>query len=54
MKLVVLLLILAGLFYGGQYLYEQGYFKSFMTSVDNTVDRTSGFVTDKAVNEANF
>lgn len=48
------LLILGALAYGIYYLYGQGYFDSFTNSVDETVERTSDFITDKAVNEADF
>lgn len=54
MKALVYLVILAGLAYGGKYLYDQGYFDSFMESFSHTTQRTSDFVTDKAVKEANF
>lgn len=54
MKLVTLLIILGGLAYGINYLYEMGYFDSFLQSFDNTVSRTSDFVTDRAVKEADF
>lgn len=54
MKLITWIIILVALVYGGNYLYQQGYFNSFLNSVDNTVQRTSDFVTDKAVNEADF
>ncbi len=54
MKALVYLVILAGLAYGGKYLYDQGYFDSFMESFSNTAERTGDFVTDKAVKEANY
>ena len=54
MKTLVYLVILAGLAYGGKYLYDQGYFDSFMESFSRTTERTENFVTDKAVKEANF
>ena len=54
MKKLLWLLILAGLAYGGYYLYESGYFDSFLQSFDNTVTRTADFATDKAVKEANY
>ncbi len=54
MKGLVYLLILAGLFFGGKWLYDNGYMDSFLQSVDSTVERTSDFVTDKAVKEANY
>lgn len=54
MKAFVILVILAGLAYGGKYLYDNHYFDSFLESVDNTTRRTSDFATDKAVKEANF
>lgn len=54
MKTLVYLVILAGLAYGGKYLYDQGYFDSFMESFSNTAERTGDFVTDKAVKEANY
>lgn len=54
MKLITWLVTLAALAYGCHYLYQQGYFNSFLSSVDNTVQRTSDFATDKAVKEANF
>lgn len=54
MKFVNLLVILAALGYGCFYLYQNHYFDSFLSSVDNTVERTSDFATDKAVKEANY
>lgn len=48
------LIALAGIAYGVYYLYGQGYFNSFVNSVDETVERTSDFITDKAVKEADF
>lgn len=54
MKTLVYLVILAGLAYGGKYLYDQGYFDSFMKSFSNTAERTGDFVTDKAVKETNY
>ncbi len=54
MKFVVWILILVGLAWGGKYLYDNGYMDSFLTSFNNTVERTSDFATDKAVKEANF
>ncbi len=54
MRTLFLLLVLAGLAYGGNYLYEIGYFDSFLESFGHTVSRTSDFVTDKAVKEAEF
>ena len=54
MRLFLWLIVLIGLAYGGNYLYKHGYFDSFLTSVDNTVTRTSDFATDKAVKEADF
>lgn len=54
MKGLVILAVLAGLAYGGMWLYENHYFDSFLGAVDNTVQRTSDFATDKAVNEANY
>lgn len=54
MKALILIAILAGLAYGGKYLYDNGYLDSFMQSFDNTVHRTSDFAADKAVIEANY
>ena len=51
MRLLFWLIVLAGIAYGGNYLYEMGYFDSFLTSFDDTVSRTSDFVTDKAIKE---
>lgn len=51
MRLVTWLVVLAAIAYGINYLYEDGYFDSFLDSFDNTVSRTSDFVTDKAVKE---
>ena len=48
------LIVLAGLAYGGKYLYDMGYFDSVIGSFDHTVANTSDFVTDKAVKEADF
>lgn len=53
MKTFVILLILAGLAFGGKHLYDNGYFDSFLQSVDNTSQRTGDFVTDKAVSNFN-
>ena len=38
----------------GDWLYDNGYVEGFTNSVNNTVQRTSDFATDKAVKEANF
>lgn len=54
MKLITWLVVLGAIAYGVNYLYEIGYFDSFLQSFDNTVERTSDFVTDKAVKEADF
>ncbi len=54
MKGIFILLILAALAYGGKWLYDNGYVEGFTNSVNNTVQRTSDFATDKAVKEANF
>ena len=54
MKKLMWLLVLGGLAYGGYYLYESGYFDSFLQSFDNTVTRTADFATDKAIKEANY
>lgn len=54
MKVFILIVILAGLAFGGKYLYDNGYLDSFMQSFNNTVQRTSDFATDKAVKEANY
>lgn len=54
MKFLVWILILAGLFYGGKFLYDNGYVDSFLQSFNNTVERTADFATDKAVKEANY
>lgn len=54
MKAVVILVILAGLAFGGKWLYDNHYLDSFMESVQNTTQRTVDFATDKAVKEANY
>jgi len=54
MKFFVWFITLIALGYGLHGLYQQGYFDSFLTSVDNTTKRTTDFVTDRAVKEANF
>ena len=54
MKPLLVLIFLAGAAYGGKYLYDQGYFDSFIGSVEKTTERTVNFATDKAVKEANF
>lgn len=54
MRLLTWLIVLGGIAYGLNYLYETGYFDSFLHSFNNTVERTSDFVTDKAVKEADF
>ena len=54
MKGIVYLLILAALAYGGLWLYNNNYFSGFGEALDNTVQRTSDFATDKSVKEANF
>jgi len=54
MKTFIILLILVGLGYGGKYLYDNGYFDSFMNSVERTTERTADFATDKAIKEANY
>ncbi len=54
MKTLTWLVILAGLVFGGKWLYDNGYLDSFMESFGNTVQRTSDFATDKAVKEANY
>lgn len=54
MKTIVILLILVGLGYGGKYLYDNGYFDSFLASVERTSERTADFATDKAIKEANY
>ena len=54
MKLILWALVIAGLAYGGKYLYDNGYFDDLSQSVNNTVQRTADFATDKAVKEANF
>ena len=51
MRTFMWLVVLAAIAYGINYLYELGYFDSFLTSFNNTVSRTSDFVTDKAVKE---
>ena len=52
MRLLTMLIILGGLAYGGYYLYQEGYFDSFLTSVDETTTRTVNFATDKALDDA--
>ena len=63
MKIVTWLVVLAALGMGGKWLYDNGYFakwqeqfnnSSFKHSMDNTVQRTEDFATDKAVKEADF
>lgn len=54
MKIVVVLAILAGLAYGGKYLYDNHYFDEFLSSVSRTTERTADFATDKAVRETNL
>lgn len=54
MRVLTWIVILGCIAYGVNYLYEYGYFDSFLNSYDNTVSRTSDFVTDRAVKEANF
>lgn len=54
MKGIVYLLVLAALVYGGMWLYNNNYFAGFGDAVNNTVQRTSDFATDKAVQEANY
>lgn len=54
MKLLMWVIVLVGLYYGGSYLYQQGYFDSVLESFGHTVSRTSDFATDRAVKEANF
>lgn len=54
MKSFLILLVLVGLGYGGKYLYDNGYFDSFLTSVERTSERTVNFATDKAVKETNY
>lgn len=52
MRLLTMLVILGGLAYGGYYLYQEGYFDSFLNSVDETTTRTVNFATDKALDDA--
>ncbi|MBO5442862.1 MAG: hypothetical protein J6A33_03630 [Alphaproteobacteria bacterium] len=54
MKGFMILVVLAGLAYGGKWLYDNHYLDSFLGSVSNTVQRTGDFATDKAVKEADF
>ncbi len=54
MKGITILILLAALAYGGYWLYENHYFDGFNEALDNTIERTSDFATDKAVKEANF
>ena len=54
MKAFALLIILAGLAYGGKYLFDNHYFDSFLSSVEKTTERTVDFATDKAVKGANY
>lgn len=54
MKGLMILIVLAGLAYGGKWMYDNHYFDSFLGSVNNTVQRTGDFATDKAVKEANY
>lgn len=63
MKKLVWLAILAGAVYGGKWLYDNGYIakwqeqfnnSTFKHSMDNTIQRTADFATDKAVKEADF
>lgn len=54
MKGLMIIIVLAALAYGGKWLYDNQYFSSFNSAFDNTMQRTSDYVTDKAVKEANF
>ncbi|MBQ9235325.1 MAG: hypothetical protein IJ184_02535 [Alphaproteobacteria bacterium] len=63
MKAVIWLVILAGIAWGGKWLYDNGYVdearrkfdkSSFSESLNNTVQRTADFATDKAVKEADY
>ncbi len=63
MKYIIWLVILIGAVWGGKWLYDNGYFakwqeqfnnSSFKQSMENTVQRTADFATDKAVKEADF
>ena len=54
MKGITFLLILAALAYGGYWMYNNHYFDGFNSALENTVERTSDFATDKAVNETNY
>ena len=50
MKFITLLLILAAIAYGVKYAYDNG----MLESVNNTVERTGDFATDKAVKSTNY
>lgn len=54
MKILFEWLFLAGLIYAGYYFYENGYFDSVIESFQDTKENVSNFVTDKAINEAEF
>lgn len=63
MKLIIWIAVIAGIFFGGKWLYENGYINtakqkfensSLSESLNNTVQRTKDFATDKAVREADF
>lgn len=50
MKFITLLLILAAIAYGVKYAYDNG----MLESVNNTVERTGDFATDKAVKSTTY
>lgn len=52
--MLTFLIILGGLFFGGKWLYENGYFNSVLDSLNNTASRTGSFVNDDAVKNTNF
>lgn len=49
MRFIFLLLILAGLLYGGKYLYDN----YLQEGVTNTIENTRNFATDKQVKDFN-
>ena len=63
MKFIVWLAVLAGLVWGGKWLYDNGYVDEYLQkfknsslseSINNTTQRTKDFATDKAIKEADF
>lgn len=48
---VVLIVLLGG---AGYFLYNNGFFDSFLESFNSTVQRTSDFATDRKIKETKF